>query len=525
MRETILQAALKYAEMGFSVIPVQKNKKPYITWEKYQHQKPTPEQIRTWWDKYPNANVAIVTGPISGISVVDIDSDEAREVIEKQIPSNLVTPISQTPRSGYHYYFQSQNGLSNAAGFIPKADYRGEGGYIIAPPSEGYTWIPELSIDKVPPTPLPESIYNLLYSQKHQGLNIKTISLTTSDHKIPVGKRDDMLFHIANHLFKGKMPNREIIDLLQSIARYCCEEPFPEKEIIIKINSVLKRAENQDRAIAQELRQEIEAASGTITTSVVHNWLQATTRKEKKAINMALLRLVEEGVLEKTGNRAGEYRKVEREFEVVKFEEVTGDPIDIKLPLGVDQFIDILPKDLIVYAGSPNAGKTTLLLETARLNMDKHNIWYFSTEMGRYNAKRRLAKYEHDIKWKINFVDEFPNFYDVIQPDDFNIIDYVEESEGEYYKIPSVLAKIQKRLKNGIALVALQKDPDKKHGVGGHMTLAKPALFCAIDHKFPETILTIEKAKNYKDKNPHGYQHSIKIVGGINIKPQGYWRT
>lgn len=535
---TILDSALKYESMGFSVIPVKLDKHPYITWGKYQQEKPTPDQIKEWWAAYPNANVAIITGKISKLGVVDVDSEGAKEKFDELLPNSFLTPIAKTPHNGLHYYFQSENGLGNSVGFMDKTDFRGEGGYIIAPPSVGYSWLPELSIEKIGLAALPlflkkaltqnlssvplNSYINSLcaHGEEKEGQRDKRDTNVTSVTGIPVGRRDDVLFHLANYLVKSGMPVKEIEYYLMLLAMRGCEKPYPLEEAKVKIQSALKRREKSEKPWMDEIRELINVTSGDISVTYTFQNVTSVTRQ---TVRQCLHRLEKEGILERTGKRAGEYRKVESQFEVVDFSKVTGKPIDIKLPLEIEQFVEIMPKDLIVIAGSPNAGKTALMFEIVRLNMQQHKIWYFSTEMGRYNCKRRLAKHEYEDNWDFNFVDDFPNYLDVIQPDNFNIIDYVEVAEGEYYKIPSILAGIQKRLQNGVAIVALQKDPSKSYGVGGEQTKAKPALFMTIDADYPGAILRIEKAKNYKDMNPYGYRHRIKIVRGINIIADGVW--
>ena len=65
-----LESALKYLNRGFSVIPIKANsKEPLIGWKKYQTQRPTEDEVRGWWGKNPDANIAIITGEVSGICV------------------------------------------------------------------------------------------------------------------------------------------------------------------------------------------------------------------------------------------------------------------------------------------------------------------------------------------------------------------------------------------------------------------------------------------------------------------------
>src|SRR4030042_291630 len=131
------KAALDYREkLNLSVIPANKDKKPLIKWEEFQTRKPTTEEIEAWWKKLPGANVAIVTGTISGnLGVIDQDTPEGKEIIEELLPENFITPTVRTPRKGTHYLCQIPAGLtlSNNSKIVPGCDFRGEGGYILAP--------------------------------------------------------------------------------------------------------------------------------------------------------------------------------------------------------------------------------------------------------------------------------------------------------------------------------------------------------------------------------------------------------
>ncbi len=100
-------------------------------------------QIQAWWRRWPNANVAVRTGAISGLVVVDVDpphgGDESMAKLLAEhgpIPSGRVV---RTGSGGAHYYFAHPGGtIQNDAGrkLGPGLDIRGDGGYVIAPPSQ-----------------------------------------------------------------------------------------------------------------------------------------------------------------------------------------------------------------------------------------------------------------------------------------------------------------------------------------------------------------------------------------------------
>jgi hypothetical protein len=119
----------RYLELGFSLIPlVYGEKNPIMPWENYQHQKMTRQD----WDTIcgqKSVNVGIVCGEISKLVVIDVDSEAFSELIEK-------TLTVKTAR-GYHFYLRMDKPsrsfkIENNGVHI---DIKGEGGYVVAPPS------------------------------------------------------------------------------------------------------------------------------------------------------------------------------------------------------------------------------------------------------------------------------------------------------------------------------------------------------------------------------------------------------
>lgn len=278
----MLKSAQWYLARGLSVIPVKPDKKPFLpSWKKFQAELPDPIQIREWWAKYGEANPGIVTGAVSGVDVVDCDSEQGRDALNEFLPDSFVTPIAKTPK-GYHYYFRHRAGLSNGVRVITDCDLRTTGGYVVAPPGANgqgsYKWTEGLGLHEVDPAPMPDVLFDVLqqgsaamparqqsYTQEgsrykaqqkmpQQGItnrNIRNISLEK-------GSRDDSLFHIANCLYKGGMDSDNIMKCL-SIFGSCCKPPFPENELKAKISSVLKRSENRGKNLTAEVREWVSA--------------------------------------------------------------------------------------------------------------------------------------------------------------------------------------------------------------------------------------------------------------------------
>lgn len=127
--------ALKYLLVdGFSVIPVGKDKRPLLTsWKKYQGERATESDIKDWWEKWPSANIGIVTGEISGISVIDVDVHKGGNA--KPFPK---TYCVRTGNGGLQLYYKYFSGLTVSASAYPNhpyVDVRSDGGFVVAPPS------------------------------------------------------------------------------------------------------------------------------------------------------------------------------------------------------------------------------------------------------------------------------------------------------------------------------------------------------------------------------------------------------
>jgi len=135
--------AKKLVDHGFSVFPIKpKDKVPAIdSWKEYQERKPTDEELHTWFDR-GDKNIAIVCGKNSGnLVVVDFDDPAIFNFLFEGGPDKLIekakgkTLVVKT-RKGYHFYYRTTENLLQTRRLDNlKIDIKGEGGYVIAPPS------------------------------------------------------------------------------------------------------------------------------------------------------------------------------------------------------------------------------------------------------------------------------------------------------------------------------------------------------------------------------------------------------
>jgi len=527
----MLNKALEYrVKYNLSVIPCRRDKKPLIKWEEFQKRKAEPSEIEDWFAKDPDANIGIVTGDISNLSVIDIDTEEGKNNIIKYFPdkSLLMTPTALTPRKGKHIYFQcSDSKLSNNVGLIKGCDFRANGGYVIAPPSKSdigqYSWL--ISFEHAIPKQIsPEYlayISNASYLKSSNSLSIEHVPIS-----VPLfqnGRRDNDLFHIAHQLLKANTPVEEVRQTLKILAK-SCNPPFPENEIDIKIESALKRQNKKDVNITEIVENYIMQTDGAFSNLDIYNGtIQGQERDtggqngiSRDTIKKITQRLKSKGIISKFGDKDGWYIRVDDRAENIDFLNAPTDAIDLKYPFRIEQLFKTFSKNLIVIAGVPDAGKTAFLLNFVKLNMKKHEIHYFSSEMGPTELRDRLSKFD-DVylkDWKFYPKERSSDFASVIQPDAINVIDFMEMSDN-FYKVAGYFLEIHKKLNKGIAIIALQKNPKSEVGRGGYFSTEKPRLYLNME----QGKLKIVKAKNWVNPmlKPAGLTIEFKIIQGCKF--------
>jgi Bifunctional DNA primase/polymerase, N-terminal len=165
----LLGAALSYLERGWAVLPVVPKGKVPLTRHGLKDATTDRDQIEAWWRRWPQANVAVATGPPSGLLVVDLDGETglgswAR--LEARYGVTLTLEAS-TGGGGVHlvYGYPSDVDLGNSAGRLGEGiDTRGRGGYVLVAPSvhpsgRRYTWT---GSGETPITPAPAWLVDLL---------------------------------------------------------------------------------------------------------------------------------------------------------------------------------------------------------------------------------------------------------------------------------------------------------------------------------------------------------------------------
>ncbi len=137
------QAAVHYASAGVPVFPCVPGQKRPLTLHGFHDASTDPRQVRTWWLRSPTANIGIPTGQASGIEVVDIDRRPERsgfssfELARRAGITAGWAALVRSPSGGMHAYYPADPDRQQQSWQAPHVhiDFRGNGGYILAPPS------------------------------------------------------------------------------------------------------------------------------------------------------------------------------------------------------------------------------------------------------------------------------------------------------------------------------------------------------------------------------------------------------
>ncbi len=172
-----------------------------------------PATIREWWTRWPDANIGIVTGAESGILVLDVDGKQGEQSLIELERRYGPLPDSYTVRTGgggQHLYFLWPKGAdvrNSQSRIAPGLDIRGNGGYVVAPPSvhaSGARY--EINESAIPPVLCPGWLLSLI--QEPQGAQTpQSTSVVGALVNQPIGKggRTKHLVSLAGSMHKRGM--------------------------------------------------------------------------------------------------------------------------------------------------------------------------------------------------------------------------------------------------------------------------------------------------------------------------------
>ncbi len=246
--------------------------------------------------------------------------------------------------------------------------------------------------------------------------------------------------------------------------------------------------------------------------------------QQKSYRRLILYRLRQQGLIEGHPRVNRKWRYVDHTIRRLNFKGAAAAPVlDLRWPLGIEQYVNLYPGNIAVVAGAPNAGKTALLLNFIRHNQERHPIYYWCSEMGEAELEGRLKKFEGIgiDQWKFEALERAEDFEDVIVPDCINVVDYLEMTD-ELYRVNEHLTAISRRIGSGLAVVALQKKEGVRLGRGQEFGLEKPKLYLSMDRG----RLSIVKGKSWADPDidPNGLSVLFRITGGCRFEITRGWQ-
>jgi hypothetical protein len=238
----LLTAALARASRGIPVFPCVPGGKEPLTRHGHLDATTDPEQVRSWWTRHPEANIGIPTGERSGILALDVDVDkDGFEGLASLTSSLPDTYTVRTGGGGAHFYFSYPPGSNirdSASRIAPGVDIRGEGGYVIAPPSR--TTGPYAVVDEQPLAAIPAWLLEALRSHPRTSVSSSPARIPVSgggaspvsfSEPIPEGGRNHGLTRIAGSLRARGQDDAHLFSALERINDNQCVPPLPAGEV------------------------------------------------------------------------------------------------------------------------------------------------------------------------------------------------------------------------------------------------------------------------------------------------------
>lgn len=359
--------AIYYASRGFYVFPVNKEKHPLVDWDDLCTR--DEKQIRQWWDRqFKDAGIGIATGAKSGIVVLDVDpgkgGNESYINLLVEWGELPITAETITGGGGRHLIFvHPGTEIRNSASKIGKGlDIRGDGGYIVAPPSphesgRRYEWAPGRKLSQTPLAPMPGWLIRLLVGPEQTDDTPRHIAAQPIDRRIESGARNQTLASLAGTMRRRGMSADAIFQALMVENSEKCSPPLSADEVMMIAKSV-GRYEPTTPPVFGENKEQIKGRDPL----------------DAFGAGVAFMDLLEnlDGRSIKTG--------------IVKMDESLG---------GIER------QTLTVLAARPSMGKSTLAWQVAR-NVATSGLkaYFFSLEMATPSLWAKAACGAAGVRWR-----------------------------------------------------------------------------------------------------------------------------
>lgn len=248
---SMIEWALQYRGLGWSVIPLWPGEKtPLVTWEPFQRQAPSERDIHNWFRRWPTANLGIVTGAVSGLVVLDVDvghgGEDSLNELERRHGRLPETVEAKTGGGGRHVYFKHpEESVRNRVAIALGLDIRGDGGYVVAPPSihpsgNPYVWLPNHGpLGSTPLAAMPDWLVALPTEDNRLGHPVQYWRALVRDG-VTEGARNNTIAALTGRLLWHGVDPEIITDLLLCWNATRCSPPLSDREVIETIGSIVR---------------------------------------------------------------------------------------------------------------------------------------------------------------------------------------------------------------------------------------------------------------------------------------------
>jgi hypothetical protein len=244
-----LHAALDYLARGWVPLPVvPRDKRPLVPWRPFQDRAPEAAEVRDWFARWPEANVALVTGARAGLVVLDVDPGHggAESLAELEARHGALEPTveAHTGGGGRHLYFAHPGGeVRNRTGLAPGLDLRGDGGLVVAPPSlhpsgRRYAWRAGRAPGEVPLAPLPQWLEEPPAGAGERTGHPPEHWRELAREGVEAGRRNATLASFTGHLLWHGVDPAVILELMLAWNRARCRPPLSDEEVVRTVRSI-----------------------------------------------------------------------------------------------------------------------------------------------------------------------------------------------------------------------------------------------------------------------------------------------
>lgn len=318
-------------------------------------------------------------------------------------------------------------------------------------------------------------------------------------------------------------------------------------------------------AVLSNLWSYIQECEGEFSNSLIYQDFSLRNAREKTAVRVALNRLCKAGKIEKIPGKTGVYRRCVTELDDMEWDDGEDNPFPMPLPFNLSSQIKVLCGSVVIVSGTTNAGKTTfafqcveaflreivtsfrgnaererafalacastpranpqdLLQELAR--MDKP-VRYLNCELSSPQIRRRAQAMGSEavelLKNRVRWVNRTHDWARAIDPDALNVVDYLQIYD-EFYRVGQLISEIHARLRNGVALILIQKKTGEATPRGGEFALERAQVAIYLDSN-PAIgsgggICTLRKVKEPVDPshNPQGKQLDYRLGANMRLE-------